>query len=1647
MMSSSTKKGILASERQQIPDGHYSMSADIVPSERCRGGLLPSWFHPQEGGERKKHSLFINSEPSTSSLQWTIATAALILSVVVRVLVVVVVCEVEPSARRSTTSLWNLHRPRAMAHNVEHWFANAQLTPIVVGAVNSINSSSSYAPEGAFHVASGVAAAFMEFNEAGGWLGRNISYVVLVDDFNVGSELVINQSLALLLGVKPVAVLSPGFATSPVFMQLPLILNPSNPTPVFDPVTVLPSAFSASVPHMAHLRASFDSGLLHMIHFGMSSRYHCARFAFIYYPFGGVGELAERGRDAVQALGLPNVTMRPLTGAENATELVESTLNQTLEQDRPQCILILHEPSSTAFFAASLAMHRNWRTSSMIVIASSVSQFASYKDNPLILAGVPVSAFANLFFVQQFPSPTDTSSVIVKRYQSALTRYYTTMANAPSLVSYIRTPGEVAPISYDTLNGYIAGRWFIDILGKANGNTSGKALLDAVYNYGGSFALDDLLLGNYRRACVSGLDAAQASCFCNSGLRRYWMSRVNGSTGKVESFVDSAADGDFNAAERTLSTTTCDIQKTDLSFPYMFDELVDVATDRRTSAATLEMYRMYHQGIATAIASINKRDVFLSSDIALSQAKMNTTELIAKSRGSAAASSSSTSFNATAASISLRQSIAGRSSLGFVNANIAQWLSIFKSVLGANIPLFDLPDQGLRLTNEATTPFANFSSNVLIFEPSLADLSLAAANWAGVYLPKWRLKDFTPSSGSTSQSLVLPAKPKVVILGESEKHVKIGVQACNTFQFSPDLTFQWFPPGYVDPNSVEQVDSDLAARAANGPGVNSTSSSSSPSAISFDAAARLEQLKLDIPYNSVVIVIGQAFSLLEQMQAFYRYRRLFELGFATTVVFVTSDYQMYHSLDVESLRTAHPTINREREGMYVVSPFPSLRRNDQVHPFLAYGDTLAQTLYQLLQDAAPGIKLTGTEFLDIAYSGKVVVVDGCKIGPFSRENCGLTAPTLNRPEGNCQCNHAFHSFFIRNLLFDAQWKMRLGGNVTNDTLALFDGTPTDWLATTQQEANYSYTLPSCSARFIPLPVPEDLTGDIAAGVAAVVILLAIICTVACCCRPKTRNNKFAPKDSSTPFTIMFTDIQSSTTLWARAPEDMANGVETHHELIRDLIHKYNGYEVKTIGDSFMVAFRDPMKAVECANELQMVFFCHDWKTTVFDDIYHELELEKMKEAEQQAHESNSRSDSASKTDGETTSSGGTNPNAASSSTAPAVHPPPALQLTSPTKPSSHIHHHSNNAAAVNMNSFNATEYNHDVWHGIRVRVGLHFGLGSVKYDAVTLGYDYYGTVVNTAARVEGVGNGGQVLMTDALHMVVKDLPQYGVELTESVTELDMGPQPLRGLDDGVRLWQLQPKALNSRKFAPLRLDVEREVDADDEGDGDDGNMSQRSKSSVGSVGGAGTEKLDWQTVFIRKQAKKLRPHPLFPGISVDTLVSLVCQATRTLLSTLPTSTKHSTAKALAQAWHITAPSKEAFKSRYEELLVKISCKSYATQLALVKGKALIAASGGQQMAADGLWCVPPLDSGRGGRASSDGMMPMTPTSPVGRQPTADSLGTPTTSNGATTTATARPSAFDDVNQTSLPPTATGGNELRGADSTSPPVTPQHPHQP
>jgi adenylate cyclase len=63
-------------------------------------------------------------------------------------------------------------------------------------------------------------------------------------------------------------------------------------------------------------------------------------------------------------------------------------------------------------------------------------------------------------------------------------------------------------------------------------------------------------------------------------------------------------------------------------------------------------------------------------------------------------------------------------------------------------------------------------------------------------------------------------------------------------------------------------------------------------------------------------------------------------------------------------------------------------------------------------------------------------------------------------------------------------------------------------------------------------------------------------------------------------TLVFTDVQHSTILWESTPTAMSLALQLHNSLFRSTLLEYEGYEVKTEGDSFMIAFKKVLQAAE-----------------------------------------------------------------------------------------------------------------------------------------------------------------------------------------------------------------------------------------------------------------------------------------------------------------------------------------------------------------------------------------------------------------------------------------------------------------------------------
>jgi class 3 adenylate cyclase len=79
-----------------------------------------------------------------------------------------------------------------------------------------------------------------------------------------------------------------------------------------------------------------------------------------------------------------------------------------------------------------------------------------------------------------------------------------------------------------------------------------------------------------------------------------------------------------------------------------------------------------------------------------------------------------------------------------------------------------------------------------------------------------------------------------------------------------------------------------------------------------------------------------------------------------------------------------------------------------------------------------------------------------------------------------------------------------------------------------------------------------------------------------------------------PVTVLFTDIEGSTTLTQRLGDAKAQEVlRTHNTIVRDALKAHGGDEVKHTGDGIMASFASASRALECAIAMQQALAKHN----------------------------------------------------------------------------------------------------------------------------------------------------------------------------------------------------------------------------------------------------------------------------------------------------------------------------------------------------------------------------------------------------------------------------------------------------------------------
>jgi class 3 adenylate cyclase len=104
-------------------------------------------------------------------------------------------------------------------------------------------------------------------------------------------------------------------------------------------------------------------------------------------------------------------------------------------------------------------------------------------------------------------------------------------------------------------------------------------------------------------------------------------------------------------------------------------------------------------------------------------------------------------------------------------------------------------------------------------------------------------------------------------------------------------------------------------------------------------------------------------------------------------------------------------------------------------------------------------------------------------------------------------------------------------------------------------------------------------------VALLILALATLIAVYLRSSAGTRDVANAPMEGE--ITILFTDIDHGPELWSHYTLSMAAALDVHHAVIREAISRHGGYEVKTVGDSFMIATKNAEAALAIARDIQI----------------------------------------------------------------------------------------------------------------------------------------------------------------------------------------------------------------------------------------------------------------------------------------------------------------------------------------------------------------------------------------------------------------------------------------------------------------------------
>ncbi|RPB29083.1 PP2C-domain-containing protein [Terfezia boudieri ATCC MYA-4762] len=231
--------------------------------------------------------------------------------------------------------------------------------------------------------------------------------------------------------------------------------------------------------------------------------------------------------------------------------------------------------------------------------------------------------------------------------------------------------------------------------------------------------------------------------------------------------------------------------------------------------------------------------------------------------------------------------------------------------------------------------------------------------------------------------------------------------------------------------------------------------------------------------------------------------------------------------------------------------------------------------------------------------------------------------------------------------------------------------------------------------------------------------------------------------------LVFTDIKNSTLLWETHPVAMRAGISIHNQIMRRWLRMIGGYEVKTEGDAFMVAFPTVTSALHWCFTVQNTLLEAPWPNEILDSEHGK----EIRDAEGRL-----------------------------------------------------------------------------IYRGLSVRMGIHFGQPVCEADPITRRMDYFGPMVNRAARIEGEADGGQICVSADFVSEIKrilagflqnpgdpsglfDDPVMAATALDHIAALstlgfeikELGERKLKGLENPEFVYLIYPSVLSGRLTAKKPL--------------------------------------------------------------------------------------------------------------------------------------------------------------------------------------------------------------------------------------------------